>query len=404
MCRSSSPSRYMSWRCHECFGEPVFCTQCIQRSHYLHPFHRVSYWDGTSFSPSSLSTAGLTLNLGHAGQLCPHYGGQHRYSAQNAPFYAAQDVDMQRDSSADLATPGTSIASIDTHNPSFKGIVHGRATRFGEFTSDNTPSFSTTRISAEACDPTLPVEYSTRFWECLEPQECELDAGVSHQAGRDYSTFSQASAPTTIIPDVDTSQDPFFADDGNDECSLTGSEKPEGPSHPGQGGKRCDEFQCPLLTVIDTSGIHEVRTRFCRCTPLSLNPLHNQLINMALYPSSTERTRTVFTFRLLHHFDLTNLEGKTSAWQYYNTLRRLTSNVFPDRVVDRYRELMRALRQWRDLASRRRAGLPFDSTVQLKPGSLALFCPACPQPGVNLPENWRDDLQQYVPPLQREVP
>ena len=105
----------------------------------------------------------------------------------------------------------------------------------------------------------------------------------------------------------------------------------------------------------------------------------------------------MFTFRLLHHYDLTNLEGKTSAWQYYSTLRRLSSNVFPDIVVDRYRELMRALRQWRDLTSRRRAGLPMDKEIRLGPGGLALFCPACPQPGINLPMNWKDDPEQYVP-------
>lgn len=24
-------------------------------------------------------------------------------------------------------------------------------------------------------------------------------------------------------------------------------------------------------------------------------------------------------------------------------------------------------------------------------GELAIFCPACPQPGINLPEDWKDD-------------
>ena len=91
-----------------------------------------------------------------------------------------------------------------------------------------------------------------------------------------------------------------------------------------------------------------------------------------------------------------NLEGKTTAWQYYSTLKRLTSNVFADTVPDRYRELMRALRQWRDLSSRRRAGHPLDPSVQLKPGDLALFCPACPQPGINLRDDWHEDKDQLV--------
>jgi hypothetical protein len=30
------------------------------------------------------------------------------------------------------------------------------------------------------------------------------------------------------------------------------------------------------------------------------------------------------------------------------------------------------------------------------PGDLALFCPACPQPGINLADNWVDDPDQYV--------
>jgi len=27
---------------------------------------------------------------------------------------------------------------------------------------------------------------------------------------------------------------------------------------------------------------------------------------------------------------------------------------------------------------------------------LALFCPACPQPGINLPENWKEDARQWL--------
>ena len=32
-------------------------------------------------------------------------------------------------------------------------------------------------------------------------------------------------------------------------------------------------------------------------------------------------------------------------------------------------------------------------------GELAMFCAVCPQPGINLPENWEDDKEQwkYIP-------
>ena len=57
---------------------------------------------------------------------------------------------------------------------------------------------------------------------------------------------------------------------------------------------------------------------------------------------------------------------------------------------DRYRELLRISRQWRDLQHRKRAGFGHhkDLASLNTPGSLAIFCPACPQPGLNLPEGW----------------
>ena len=36
----------------------------------------------------------------------------------------------------------------------------------------------------------------------------------------------------------------------------------------------------------------------------------------------------------------------------------------------------------------KRFGAVYDSPSD--PGSLALFCPSCPQPGINLPPNWKE--------------
>ena len=33
---------------------------------------------------------------------------------------------------------------------------------------------------------------------------------------------------------------------------------------------------------------------------------------------------------------------------------------------------------------------------EVKAGELAIFCPACPQPGINILENWREDNAQHV--------
>lgn len=161
------------------------------------------------------------------------------------------------------------------------------------------------------------------------------------------------------------------------------------------GDRSYDEYGCPLLVVVDVLGIYELRIRPCRCTS-NATPVVDQLLQAGLYPASVKRTRTVFTFRVLDDYDLENLETKSSAAKYYNKLKRLTSNAFPHSVPNRYRELMRVTRQWRDLKARLRAGYPFADDTTLLDGGLALFCPACPQPGVNLPNDWKEDEAQYV--------
>lgn len=55
---------------------------------------------------------------------------------------------------------------------------------------------------------------------------------------------------------------------------------------------------------------------------------------------------------------------------------------------------MRVSRQWRNLQSRLRAGFGHDVDTEIGSGDLAIFCPTCPQVGVNIPENWKDDPER----------
>ena len=56
---------------------------------------------------------------------------------------------------------------------------------------------------------------------------------------------------------------------------------------------------------------------------------------------------------------------------------------------------MRVSRQWRDLVNRKHFGWGHKKPDQVEEGSLALFCPACPQPGINLEDNWREIYPEY---------
>ncbi|KAF8834188.1 hypothetical protein BDN67DRAFT_992716 [Paxillus ammoniavirescens] len=145
-----------------------------------------------------------------------------------------------------------------------------------------------------------------------------------------------------------------------------------------------------LLTVVDVSGIHVVAICPCKCPQQS--PFQAQLLQIGLYPATQKSPRTTFTFQSLESFRLMNLECKVTAMSFYKYLRRVTDPIVPHSTPDRYKELLHISRQWRYLQNKLAFRFAHNSTVEVKDGDLAYFCPACPQPGVNLSEDWTEDL------------
>ena len=277
-------SQPMTWRCHDCLGEPVFCLRCIVASHQSLVFHRVSRWDGRSFYRSCLSDAGLVLNIGHRGQPCPAYAVTRSLHVVTNPLDSSDSTQSSLPSASDASTD----TPIDVHP---------------------LPSWEATGVNLD----TMKAQQS-------------LDS------------------------------------DGN-----------------------------PFLTVVDTTGIHQIQARYCRCAESSSVPEYIQLLELGLYPASIAHPRTAFTFRVLDDYDLLNLETKATPQRYLAKLQRLTTNLFPDALPDRYRELLRVTRQWRNLKQHKNAGSAYTPSAEVLPGGLVQFCPACPQPGVNLPDDWKND-------------
>ncbi|KAG1882456.1 hypothetical protein F4604DRAFT_1879500 [Suillus subluteus] len=137
----------------------------------------------------------------------------------------------------------------------------------------------------------------------------------------------------------------------------------------------------PAITIVDKSGVHSLSIWYCHC-PGALNR-DMQLFQAGLFPASFTRPKTAFTFSVLDDFLLDNLECGTSAMNYYSKIRRLTSSIFPLMVPDHYRELMRTARQWRQCKLYKWHGFAHKDD-EPKAGDLTLFCPACPQLGINL--------------------
>ncbi|KAF8271906.1 hypothetical protein EI94DRAFT_1770207 [Lactarius quietus] len=113
------------------------------------------------------------------------------------------------------------------------------------------------------------------------------------------------------------------------------------------------------------------------------------LLHSRLFPATFKSIKTVFTFSVLDDFLRDNLECKTTAQQYYSKLQSTTSKMFPNLVPNLYKQLLRAACQWRDLKNRMEQGLGHQEGKDIQEGAMGVFCPACPQPGINLPDDWK---------------
>ena len=145
------------------------------------------------------------------------------------------------------------------------------------------------------------------------------------------------------------------------------------------------------VRVVHSNGLHSIQMVNCRCRGEDVVPL--DLFAAQLLPASFKRIKTIFTAQVLDMFRLSNLELKASAYQFYQLLRRQTLPMAPGDVDDLYREFRRMSRIWRWMKKLKWAGYAGGnkSVREVKPGELAIFCPACPQPGINIPENWKED-------------
>ncbi|EAU81827.2 hypothetical protein CC1G_12943 [Coprinopsis cinerea okayama7 len=166
----------------------------------------------------------------------------------------------------------------------------------------------------------------------------------------------------------------------NDDFSF--GSKPPGRSYRGM----------KVVTVVHQNGIHHLPFHFCTCVEGEEDEY--QLLRMGFYPATSTDVRTVFTFTMLDDYLLETIECYTSTYHYYSKLKRATNEPFPDTVPDRTRELRRVGRQWRRLKEMKRYGFGHLGVSPGK-GQLALFCAACPQPGVNLQDGWENDPDDW---------
>ncbi|KAG2051169.1 hypothetical protein BDR06DRAFT_983690 [Suillus hirtellus] len=120
-----------------------------------------------------------------------------------------------------------------------------------------------------------------------------------------------------------------------------------------------DEF-----VLIDTNRIHEVGLDF--------------LLHHGWFPSTSIDPRTAATFQLLHHFRILSFESKASAYEFYHSLVCLTDNTGLTKPKWRHLKMLKQFGHGHETSG-------VEGTSQ---GECVIICPACPQPGINLPNGW----------------
>ncbi|KAI0054664.1 hypothetical protein BV25DRAFT_1816736 [Artomyces pyxidatus] len=144
------------------------------------------------------------------------------------------------------------------------------------------------------------------------------------------------------------------------------------------------------LTVIDVTGIHEVRYNLCACGIIGASRPFVQLLRAQWWPATVSRPRTVVTMRTLRLFHALTLQSKVNAYDFWNGLVRITDGAGLKKTKYRYKEFIRCIRCYRHLRMVKRGGRAHhpEGISGTKPGELVVPCPACPDPATNLPEGW----------------
>ncbi|GBE89961.1 hypothetical protein SCP_1702870 [Sparassis crispa] len=108
---------------------------------------------------------------------------------------------------------------------------------------------------------------------------------------------------------------------------------------------------------------------------LCVNGIHE----VGLDFSTSTNPKTAATFQLCRYTHLLMTQSKTSGYEFYQSLARLTDNTGVQTPKDR-------------------RGHDPDGVKATTPGSCAVLCPACLHPGKNLPPDWEDapDDQKWL--------
>lgn len=346
--------RLGTWRCRDCVFGPLLCRGCFRLAHKADPLHRIERWTGSHFRMAFMWEVGGYILVRHqtANPMC-------------------QSLCFQVDTLERFQINKDKDKEIALRQHGHIGDVPPPTGARGRFSDEAETNAEAERNEDDEADDNF-LDHLDSSYDGLKEGDYAVDSSCDAEADLDNLDF--------LPPLNDTSQQT----------------------------PRTDGLNNHYVRIVHVNGIHHLALVSCACRGHENVPL--DLMFSGLVPTSFVRFRTLFTVAVLDHFRLSNLELKASAYQYFHFLQRMTMPTAPTQVINFYHELRRLSRLWRWLKRMKWAGYGHSSLepshdnitepsrpdpMDPSPGELAIFCPACPQPGINIPSNWKDDEERW---------
>jgi hypothetical protein len=335
------------WRCKECFQAQALCRCCLRETHMDHPFHRIERWTGTHFEPAYLWQVGVYIRL------------QHKDSSP-CQYLQWQETNLE-----------TFQVIKDKDDETISGIP-------------NDPFLGHTFNNERHADQGENADADRQFMNHMD-----------HLYRNDNGSLD---IPDLILEEDDDhgSIDPD-SDVRNEELSSCADAAADiSATYQSFSTPLTDGLNNPYVRIIHTNGVHHLALVKCSCS--GDDGLLNDLMHAGFMPTSFKCVKTLFTLAVLDQFRYSNLEMKASAYQFFQMLRHITMPMSPASVVNFYHELRRLSRLWRWMKKLKWAGFGHKGAdpMNVNPGELGIFCPACPQPGINLLDDWLMDENRWV--------
>ncbi|KAJ7624686.1 hypothetical protein FB45DRAFT_686383, partial [Roridomyces roridus] len=134
------------------------------------------------------------------------------------------------------------------------------------------------------------------------------------------------------------------------------------------------------FVVLHTNGIHEVDVYLCDCEHADrAGAAEIQMLRAGWFPATDDVPRTCATFECLDLFTTATLQAKTTAYDFYWMLEKMTDST-GGKLPDRYAPLLRMIREYSHLMMLKRGGIGHKprGVASTAPGALAVHCPNSP--------------------------